>query len=222
MTVTGVGVLDKSVALLDAVERAPSSATELARQLEMTVSTAHRLASALVVHGLLHRDPNGVYRLGSRMSSTGLTEIARQELEQLSAATGETTQVWVRRGDERVSVLTVEPKSELRAVLPVGRTLPLVDGGSAARVLLAPPGAAPPGGWVESVSTRTPGIASVSAPITVEGQLVAALCLVGPVSRLQPGPGVLHGERVVEAADAIGYALAARSALGVPARPSGR
>lgn len=63
-TVTGVDVLDKDVAIPDVVERAPAGASELARENGLLVSTAHRLANALVVHGLLRRDPDGRFRLG--------------------------------------------------------------------------------------------------------------------------------------------------------------
>ncbi|WP_432511479.1 IclR family transcriptional regulator domain-containing protein [Kineococcus sp. SYSU DK001] len=204
-------MLDKCIAMLDVAEARASSATDLARELGMTVSTAHRLAAALVAHGFLARDPAGLHRPGPRLSTTGLTEIARPVLEQLTRDTGETTQVWVRRGGERLVVASVESSSELLAVVRVGRSLPLAAGGSAATVLTAPPSADGPS-WVESISSRTAGVASVSAPVVVDGQVLAAVCLVGPVSRLQPGPGALHGDRTAAAAHAISTGLELRSA----------
>ncbi|WP_279580258.1 helix-turn-helix domain-containing protein [Fodinicola feengrottensis] len=76
-TVTGVGVLDKGVAILDVVERRPVGASELARAIGLSVSTAHRLANAMVTHGLLTRDESGVYRMGSRFVTSALVELSR-------------------------------------------------------------------------------------------------------------------------------------------------
>jgi DNA-binding IclR family transcriptional regulator len=59
---------------------------------------------------------------------------------------------------------------------------------------------------VESVSQRTPGIGSVSAPVRQHGEVVAAVCVPAPLSRV-PSPGAAHGERVVAAAQQIERAL---------------
>ncbi|GAA0529131.1 IclR family transcriptional regulator [Saccharopolyspora subtropica] len=195
----GVGVLDRVVAILDAVETLPMGASELARHLGLSVPTAYRLVSAMVGHGLLRRDSDGRLHIGLRFASTALAAAATPVLADLSRRTGETAQVWVRRGEHRLCLACVESPSELRASLPVGTLLALADGGSAAQVLTAPPD--PARGWVESVSKRTPGLCSVSAGVHYGSEVVAAVCLAAPVSRVKPeGPGAQWGELVTAAA----------------------
>ncbi len=208
--VTGVGVLDKGIAIIDVVERGPAGASELAREVGMSVSTAHRLASALVAHGLLRRDSEGRYRLGPRFATSALTEMALPVLEDLRTRTGESAQLWVLRGDQRLCVASVDSREELRASLPVGALLPLtrdsVPQGSAARVLLDD-GSVAERGWAESVAQRQPGVASVSAPVRLHGQIAAAVCVSGPLHRLGSRPGRRYGALVVAAARQIQQAM---------------
>ncbi|MGW1680956.1 IclR family transcriptional regulator [Saccharopolyspora sp. NPDC002376] len=201
---TGVGVLDRSVAILDCVESNPMGTSDLARTLGLTTSTAHRLATALVAHGLLRRDSAGYFHLGPRFATSRLTEAARPILAELVAAAGESAQLWVRRADYRLCVVSIESAEELRASQPVGSLLPLPHG-SAARVLL---GEQAPGGhgWVESVEARAPGVGSVSAPVRLHGDIAAAVCLSAPTQR-HPSPGQRFGADVVAAAVRIESAL---------------
>ncbi|MCI2416395.1 helix-turn-helix domain-containing protein [Saccharopolyspora sp. K220] len=202
---TGVGVLDRSVAILDCVERQPMGTSELARTLGLTVSTAHRLASALVAHGLLRRDASGCFHLGSRFATSALAEAARPVLAELCATAGESVQLWVRRADHRLCVVSVESPEELRASQPVGTLNPLPHG-SSGQVLL---GERNPDGydWVESMQARAPGVGSVSAPVRLHGDTIAAVCLSAPIQRLQPSPGQRFGAQVVAAAARIQSAL---------------
>ena len=202
---TGVGVVDRSVAILDCVESHPMGTSELARTLGLTVSTAHRLAGALVAHGLLRRDANGCLHLGPRFATSALAESARPVLAALSAAAGESVQLWVRRADHRLCVVSVESPAELRASQPAGSLLPLPRG-SAAQVLL---GERDPGGrgWVESIAARAPGVGSVSAPVRLHGDTIAAVCLSAPIQRLRPSPGERFGEEVIAAARRIQAAM---------------
>lgn len=203
-TVTGVGVLDKSVAIIDLVERAPVHAAELARELGMTVPTAYRLASALVTHSFLTRDADGRFRLGPRFSTSALIALACPTLRELRDGTGESAQLWVRRGGRRLCVANADSRAELRASIPAGALLPLPLG-SAARVLLGEPEDGP--GWIQSVGSRQPGVGSVSAAIRKHGEVMAAVCLSGPLDRLKPSPGELYGALVVEAAQRIEAAV---------------
>ena len=206
-TITGVGVLDKGMALIDVIERQPMTASDLAREVGWNLSTTHRLAAALTAHGLLRRDADGVLHLGQRFVTSSLVEVARPVLEEVTAETGESAQLWVRRGDVRVVVVTVDSRQELRTALPTGTQLPLAAGGSAAAVLTgATSGSTGTPDWVESVSQRTSGIGSVSAPVRQHGEVVAAVCVPAPLSRV-PSPGAAHGERVVAAAQQIERAL---------------
>jgi DNA-binding IclR family transcriptional regulator len=63
-------------------------------------------------------------------------------------------------------------------------------------------------GWAQSVAEREVGVASVSAPVFGPGgDLRAAVCASGPVSRLGEHPGERLSEPVVAAARVIGDAL---------------
>src|SRR5690606_22822708 len=103
-----------------------------------------RLAAALEAHRLVGRDDQGRFRLGLRLfelgsaalGEVGLVDAARPVLADLRDTTGESAQLYVRDGDHRVCLLSVEPRSGLRDTVPVGAPLPL-DAGSGGRVLLA-------------------------------------------------------------------------------------
>lgn len=204
-TVTGVGVLDKGVAILDVVERRPVGASELARAIGLSVSTAHRLANAMVTHGLLSRDDAGIYRMGRRFVTSALVELSRPILAELRDRTGESAQLWVRRGDHRLCVASIESPAELRAFLPVGTLLPLPLG-SAAHALMDSPEVRNQG-WAETIGERATGVASISAPVCVRGEIVAALCLSGPLDRFGGRPSSLYGGAIVAAAQRISTAM---------------
>lgn len=212
--VSDVGVLDKAVSILDAVAVAPRSLTDLLDATGLPRATAHRLAVALEVHGLLRRETDGRFALGLHLAALGgaaaaafpLAELARPAMETLRDATGESVQLYVRDGDGRRCVASLDSPSELRTIVAVGAVLPL-DRGSAGRALLDPD-ASGRRGWVESVEEREPGVASVSAPIAgVDGSVVAAVGVSGPVGRTTRQPGRRYGAAVVAAAEAIEHAL---------------
>jgi DNA-binding IclR family transcriptional regulator len=202
-SLSGVGVLDKAMAVLAAVEHQPRTLAELVAATGLSRATAHRLATALEVHGLLRRDEEGRFALGLRLIGLGheaaeavpLWAAARPALAWLHEQTGESVQLFVRDGDARVCVESIESPRELRTIVPIGARLPL-DRGSAGRVLS---GAA--GEWVQSVGEREEGVASVSAPVhDPGGHVVAAVSLSGPIQRLTRRPGRKYGAAVADAA----------------------
>ncbi len=67
--VTGVGVLDKTVAVLRAVADQPCSLAELQEATDLPRATAHRLAVGLEKHGLLRRDDVGRFDLGPELAA---------------------------------------------------------------------------------------------------------------------------------------------------------
>ncbi|MFD2757153.1 IclR family transcriptional regulator [Gulosibacter faecalis] len=194
--------LVRAAAILDAVEDAPRTASEIARRIEVSVSATHRLATDMVELGFLRRTPEGKYLLGRRFNKATIGEAARPLLTKLRDETGETLQLWVRQGSYRVCVTSVESRHELRATLPELSRLRLPDG-SAGAIL----GASAEGqkslkahGWVESIGARTPGLSSVSAPVYVEGEVLGALCLALPIARLESTPGEQFGDALIECA----------------------
>jgi DNA-binding IclR family transcriptional regulator len=205
-TVSGIGVLDKAVSVLDAVEGGPRTLAGLVEATGLSRATAHRLAVALEVHGLLRRDAVGRFVLGPRLTALDLPALARPALEVLRDETGESTQLYVRRGDTRLCVASLESPHGLRTIVPVGASLPLAVG-SAGRVLRGDPESVQRG-WAQSVEERERGVASVSAPVLDgSGEVVAAVSVSGPIERTTRAPGRRYADAVVEAASAIGAAL---------------
>jgi DNA-binding IclR family transcriptional regulator len=208
-----VGVLDKAVAVLDAVAARPRTLAELLSATGLPRATAHRLAVALEVHGLVRRDPEGRFALGLHLAALGgaaasafpLAELSGPALEALRDQTGESVQLYVRDGDGRRCVASLDSPNELRTIVEVGSVLPL-DRGSAGRVLVDP-SATGRRGWVESVEERERGVASVSAPVrSPDGAVLAAVSVSGPVGRTSRQPGKRYGEAVRAAAAAIEHA----------------
>ena len=228
--VSGVGVLDKTVGILTFLsEGGPASLAGVVAGTGLPRPTAYRLLSALETHHLVARE-DGRYFLGMRLlgwgsqaAGAGLVEAARPALGALRDETGESVQLYAREGDRRVCVASLERAGGgLRDTVPVGAVLPLGQG-SGGKILLAwvGNGARPAGveaaeleeikvrGWAESVAEREAGVASVSAPVFGPGgDLRAAVCASGPVSRLGEHPGWRLAGPVVQAARGICEALA--------------
>ncbi len=206
--VSGVGTIDKGVRLLELVEaQGPRSLAELVAGSGLSRATTHRLAVALEAHGLLRRAGDGRFALGLRLVGLGraaadglpLAESAAPALATLRDATGESAQLYVRDGDRRVCVASLESPHGLRTIVAMGAALPL-DRGSAGRVLREPVDQ----GWVESIEERERGVASVSAPVRgPDGDVVAAVSVSGPIERTTRRPGVRYGDAVAAAARAI-------------------
>ena len=204
-SVTGVGVLDKAMTVLHAVRSEPRSLQALQQTTGLPRATAHRLAAALEVHGLLRRDDDGRFELGHGLVALGeaarerfpLVETARPILADLRDETGESTQLFVVDGDRRRCVLSLETPHGLRWIVPVGSLFPL-GAGSAGRVLA---GETSKSGWIESIGERESGVASVSAPVVdASGALLGAVSVSGPIERLSSTPGDRFGDAVVSAA----------------------
>jgi DNA-binding IclR family transcriptional regulator len=235
---TGVGTLDRAVAILEAVEAGAHSFTLIAESTGLPRSSAHRLIRALERHGFLAAYGGFGYRLGPRllrlastaMSELSLRDVAHPILERLTRSTGESAQLFVRSGDVRVCIDAVESRSELRTIVPIGASLPL-HAGSAGKVFLSvDPDRArhigmsadptrflrdvqmvPARGWASSIGEREPGVGSVSAPIRgSRGALLAAVSVSGPVSRM----GRASVRRL--APSVVGAAQEIEAALGVP------
>jgi DNA-binding IclR family transcriptional regulator len=207
---TTVGVLDRSVALLELLADGPQPLRPLAAASGLPRPTAHRLLVALETHGLVARTADGAFRLGPRLAELAtradpglqLGAIADGVIARLHDATGESAQLYIRSGDRRLCVAARDAGTGLRDSVPVGALLPL-DAGSGGKVLLAWSADAdrfpvvPAGeltairrrGWAASVAEREPGVASVSAPVLAGARLLGAVCVSGPASRLGQAPG---------------------------------
>lgn len=225
---SGIGVLDKAVAVLQAIAKEPCGLAELCNRTGLPRATAHRLAVGLEVHRLLRRGPDGRWRPGAALAELAggatdpLLDAAGAVLPRLRDITGESVQLYRRDGMQRVCVLSAEPPSGLRDTVPVGSRLPMTAG-SGAKVLAAWSDQATQRavltdavfgertllevrrrGWAQSVAEREPGVASVSAPVRDSaGQVVAAVSVSGPVDRMGRRPGVRWAADLLAAAEAL-------------------
>lgn len=223
---SGIGVLDKAVAVLHAVAQAPCGLADLCARTGLPRATAHRLAAGLETHRLLARDAAGGWRLGPALSELSaavgdpLIAAGAAVLPGLREITGESVQLYRREGSTRVCVAALEPPAGLRDTVPVGSQLSMTAG-SAARVLLAYsdgatqrallPGAAfsertlaevRRRGWAQSAAEREPGVASVSAPVRDgAGVVIAAVSVSGPIDRMGRRPGERWAADLLTAAD---------------------
>jgi len=219
-SISTVGVIDKSVAILEALSKGPRSLSDLVEETGLARPTIHRLAVALEAHGIVGRDGDGRFRLGRRLilwgSGTGLADTlvdaASDVLSALSLKTGESAQLFIRDGSSRVCIAAFDRPTGLRDTVPVGAVLSL-QAGSGAKALMA--WASEGGssadtaelaqvrrrGWAESVAEREAGVASVSAPVfDGPGVVVAAVGVSGPIDRFGSSPGKRFGSAVREAA----------------------
>lgn len=207
-SLSGVGVLDKAVLVLGALESQACTLTELTSRTGLPRATAHRLVRSLEMHGFVGRDGTGRYVLGARLVAFGLAagrgsgrslaDSAGPVLARLRSETGESVQLYVRSGQTRLCVAGLESPHSLRTIVSVGAELPM-DRGSAAKVLSGET-ATLGRGWAESVEERERGVASVSAPVLVSGEVVAAVSVSGPLERTSRQPGRRYADAVVAAA----------------------
>lgn len=232
IAVSGIKVLDRSVAILQAVAAEPLSLTELCERTGLPRATTHRLATALEAHRLLSRGTDGRWSTGPTIAALNaggkdlLIDAALPLMSALKDVTGESVQLYELDGDTRTCVASQEPASGLQNTVPVGSQLPLTSG-SAAKIFLAHgstqlrdallPHAAFTAeeldevrlqGWSESVAEREVGLASLSAPVfSSAGTLVAVLSISGPAERLRPHPGDKWSAELVNSAQQLSKAL---------------
>ncbi|WP_170210288.1 IclR family transcriptional regulator [Saccharopolyspora antimicrobica] len=225
---SGIGVLDKAVAVLQAVANEPCGLAELCSRTGLPRATAHRLAVGLEVHRLLRRDSDGRWRPGAALAELAggavdpLLEAATTVLPKLRDITGESVQLYRRDGLQRLCIATAEPPSGLRDTVPVGTALPMTAG-SGAKVLAAWADPATQRavlaeavfgertlmevrrrGWAQSVAERESGVASVSAPVKdSQGTVVAAISVSGPIDRMGRRPGARWAADLLAAAEAL-------------------
>ena len=125
---SGVGVLDRAAAVLDAVEGGARTFTAVVEATGLARPTAHRLLRALVALGFLSQAEGRGYVPGPRLLRLAasalrelpLRDLAHPTLERLARETGESAQLYVRSNDRRLCVDAVESGHELRTIVEVG------------------------------------------------------------------------------------------------------
>ncbi len=230
---SGVGVLDKTVKILDALESGPATLGQLVSATGLARPTAHRLAIALERHRFVLRDQHGRFVLGSRFAELAaaagedrLLTAAAPILQTLLDRTGESAQIYRRQGDQRVCIAAVERASGLRDSIPVGAMLSM-EAGSAAQILLAwedserlhqglrhakftaaKLNAVRKRGCDESIKEPAEGVGWISAPSrNASGQVIAAISISGPNGRMGANPGRRYAPLVMAAGKYLTDAL---------------
>jgi DNA-binding IclR family transcriptional regulator len=223
---SGVGVVDKTAAILSSLEDGPATLAQIVTRTHLARPTAHRLLLALEHHHLVDRDASGAFVLGRRFrqlaASVGedrLVAAAQPVLAALRDRTGESAQLYRLHGEHRICIAAADRPVGLRDSIPVGTTMTM-SAGSAAKVLLA---WADPEvvhrllvgarftaadlarvrelGFAESSAEREAGVSSVSAPVWgTGGSVIAAVSISGPDERLTAHPAEQHASAVVDAA----------------------
>jgi DNA-binding IclR family transcriptional regulator len=208
-SISGVGVIDKAVLVIGALSAGPLDLVGLQAATGLPRATAHRLAFALEHHHLVRRDAQGRFCLGFELIRLGraaaeafpLADLARPALKALREHTGESVQLYVREGDGRRCIVSLQSPHALRWTVPEGALLPL-EVGSAGKVLSGQ------GAMAQSVEEREPGVASVSAAVLDRrGEMLAAVSISGPVERLSRAPHRRFGADVQRTAATITASL---------------
>jgi len=184
-----------------------------------------------------HLGPAAI-RLGlvSTLRSLDIRALALPIMEQLRDQTGETITLTVRSEHQRIYIAQVESKKEIRQTIEVGRAYPLYLGGTGKVILAFLPqeeqalilkeaetsgqidvtrlkaelGEITRSGYASSRGERSPDAASVAAPIRDHSeQVIGAMSVAGPVSRITPKRQSEVAPYLVEAAAHLSHRLGA-------------
>ena len=221
---------------------------ELAHKLASNKQDAFRLVKTLAAFQFVSSNPHtGKVRLGVGLMQLAdrvkpqfdLRQLALPVLTRLRDKTGETACLHMMFGDDRVCVIQVESKNELRCVAKIGEALPLTTG-SAGRVFMAHLSERERERLLKRLTPLTPesvvdrsrvnrmiengrqdgyvmarnetvlGMAAGSAPVfDLSGNTIAAVTVLGPSQRLTRKRLVSLSEVVREAARELSVGLGA-------------
>lgn len=130
-----IRALDRALVLLEALAAAPGlTLTELANRTAEAPATVYRALVTLQGHGMVEiEEPGqiwhigaGAFRVGSAfLRRTKVVERARQPMDALMRATGETANLGVESADEVLFLSQVETHEAIRAFFPPGTKAPM-------------------------------------------------------------------------------------------------
>ena len=132
---SSIQVIDRGASLLDAIGQYenPVSLKILSADTGLHPSTAFRILGALMEAGFVEKDAAGHYMLGKKLvrlagkvkRGVGLREQARDIMEALRDAIGETVNLTVREGDEVIYIERVISNRMMRVEQVIGSRAPL-------------------------------------------------------------------------------------------------
>lgn len=142
----GTQAVERALAILECFRREQQALgiTEIAREVGLNVSTAHRLVRALCHAGFMEQEATSErYRLGVAIAVLGQRALeqsgfylAQPILARIATSTGESASLGVRRGDEVVVVERAASAQPLRFDHPTGAEIQL-HASAMGKVLLA-------------------------------------------------------------------------------------
>ncbi len=240
-----VASVARALAVLDALAEGPAQlgTNDIARRTRINASTVSRLLATLADAGIVeHVESTGRYRLGLKLVQLGnavverldLRDLAREQLEALVAATGETATLSAPGEGVAITIDFVPGPSSVQGVAQIGR--PSVAHATATgKVMLAfadaelpePPlhsytahtitdPAALRGevdqvrehGWAESRGEREDDLHAIAAPIRDDrGRLAAIMGLQGPAFRFDSPAMTAALQPLRDCADAVSAML---------------
>jgi DNA-binding IclR family transcriptional regulator len=234
----------RAIAVLDALAAAggESTTTDIARRTGINISTVSRLLATLAADGIVqHRSATGHYRLGVRLvqlasaarDSLDVRSVARRYLDELAAATGETSTLSLPGVHELMTIDLAQGPHSVRSVAQIGRNS-VAHATATGKVFLAWGGELPEGdlvaytkrtvieravlvgeierarasGWAQAVGEREDDLNAVAAPVLDRsGELVAVLGIQGPAVRFGPRAMRAAVEPLVTRAALVGAGL---------------
>lgn len=139
--------LSKGLMILEALaqSRSGKGVTELGKELGLTKSNTFRLLQTLCVLGYAKSNSDKSYSATLKTWQVGrasienlnLRELARPEMQKLSAATGETIYLAVPEGNQVVYIDKIDSSKPIRSWNPIGGTAPMHCVGTGKAILAA-------------------------------------------------------------------------------------
>jgi len=141
---SGSQTLLRGLDVIDAVIEGPITLANLAAQLGLNRSTAHRLASALIDRRYLTFVPRIGYRVGPKLLALGylaqqqtdIVQLSRQHLETLAAATEDTVHLGVLDSERALYLAKIPGRRRVEISSRVGERHPLTSTGLGKALLL--------------------------------------------------------------------------------------
>ncbi|SCK26537.1 IclR family transcriptional regulator [Streptomyces sp. WMMB 322] len=136
--------VDRALSILPLLAEGPANLEQVANRLGVHKSTALRLLRTLHEHGIVHRQPDQRYRLGTRLfalaqqavENLDVREIAHPHLVELNARTGHTVHLAVHEEDEVLYIDKVESRYPVRMYSRIGKPVAITVA-AVAKLLLA-------------------------------------------------------------------------------------
>lgn len=136
--------VDRALSILPLLAEGPANLEQVAGRLGVHKSTALRLLRTLHEHGIVHRQPDQRYRLGTRLfalaqqavENLDVREIAHPHLVELNERTGHTVHLAVHEEDEVLYIDKVESRYPVRMYSRIGKPVAITVA-AVAKLLLA-------------------------------------------------------------------------------------